>query len=154
VAQFCFFKETTAVEYNDERCSHTSFFIIQLYKFGSDCLCAVVFKKRGLWTSCCEMFYCVINLVYFISTIMYSSKEFSRQLVAQTFALWISDAYLDRYSTTSISFHQFMSRTQTSFHTHSDISPTTNITVLQCCSQCGTAEFSELSVILSLVNCR
>jgi hypothetical protein len=38
-----FFLVSTAVTCTAERCSHTSLFIIQLYSFSCDCLCAFVY---------------------------------------------------------------------------------------------------------------
>jgi hypothetical protein len=63
-------------------------------------------------------------------------------VAAQTSALNVSDAYLDRYSTTSVGFSHFTNSTQPPFPKYLHIIQT--IIMLQYCSHYGTAEFGEV----------
>ena len=62
-----------------------------------------VSKENAFYFLLC-MFCCVLIFFCFLFRIMQSTKQVNRTIVAQTFALRISDAYLDIYSTTSICF--------------------------------------------------
>jgi len=63
------------------------------------------FSKRQrfghtVWKTFCS----VLNVYCFLSSLTQSTKQLNRQVAAQTFALKISAAYLDKHLTTSFIF--------------------------------------------------